>query len=155
MQENFEQSSSPEMHSITQWDELHEEAYSDYPSFPQLSTSQGRLNFDHIQLHFRNAYDSIRNSAVFTGEEPVSVLMNIDRSNTQAAESPERNSSRLNREDDRQPYVDAARHQETSQAGNEQSAELNEGFSSRMNREDDRQPYLDRERHQDVNVTAP
>lgn len=154
MQEHFEQSSTPEMHSITHCDELYKEVYSDYTSLLPTSKSQARLNFDHIQLHFKSVYESIRNSAVFAGEEPVSSQKNAYQSNAKAPESTERDSSRLNREDDRLPYLDAARHQDTSQTSNEQSAELNERFSSRMNREDDRQPYLDRERHQDFDVTA-
>lgn len=154
MQEHFEQTSTAEMQSITHWDELHKEVYSDHSSLLPTAINQDRLNFDAIQLHFKCAYDTIRNSADFAGEEPVSIQSTINNSNEQAPESPERDSSRLNREEDRQPYMDAARHQNTSAPINEQSAELPDGFSSRMNREDDRQPYLDRERHQYANITA-
>jgi len=70
--------------------------------------------------------------------------------NEQPNESPERFSSRMNREVDRQPYLDPQRHgNEISAAdSNEQSPDLNEGFRSRMNKQGDPQPYLDPERHQ-------
>lgn len=73
--------------------------------------------------------------------------------NEQQSETNERFSSRMNREDDRQPYLDAQRHGNAIERrpSNEQAAELNEGFRSRMNREGDPQPYLDPERYQPAN----
>lgn len=174
MQEQFEQTSTAEMQSITHWDEVHNEVYSDYSSLLPTAFPKDHLNFDAIRLHFKSAYEAIRTNADCFGsltygkgiaqglstlkyEAPITIttMQYINnKSNEQSPESRERDSSRLNREEDRQPYMDSTSHQETSEPTNEQSAELPEGFSTRINREDDRQPYLDRERHQDANGTA-
>lgn len=132
-------------------------------------TSAETCSYSHLDCALKEAYSDRHSQAHSEKSSNTGEMLTIDfgagdiysshiidtstqgsATNEQPNESSERFSSRMNREVDRQPYLDPQRHgNEISAAdSNEQSPELNEGFRSRMNKQGDPQPYLDPERHQ-------
>ncbi len=139
MIESIDQASA-ETCSYSHLDCALKEAYSDRLSTPPSEKGNNEGEMQTIDFSAGDIYSSHISDADTQQSQ----------TNEQTSETSERFSSRMNREEDRQPYLDPQRHgnEIAASVSNEQSPELNEGFRSRMNKEGDPQPYLDPERHQ-------
>ena len=138
----------------------------------EQTSAESRNSYSHLDGALKETY-SDRISALPVGRNEASAAPKIisfetediytttasagTKENEQSDEPNEGFTSRMNREDDRQPYLDSQRHQDNtpSSPSNEQSPEFNEGFTSRTNREGEPQPYFDPERHQENTSFEP